>query len=57
MENKGLCITCVHDKDCIFQRRFPVLECEEFSIGNHVTTRFMQAKVKRVIREEVTESE
>ncbi len=30
MENKGLCETCVRDKDCIFSRKFPVLECEEF---------------------------
>ncbi|MEA2015117.1 MAG: hypothetical protein U9O59_00095 [Actinomycetota bacterium] len=27
MENKGLCITCIHDKEC----KFPVLQCEEFS--------------------------
>jgi hypothetical protein len=31
MENKGLCITCVHDKECMFIRKFPVLQCEEFS--------------------------
>jgi len=31
MEKKGLCITCVHDKDCTFPRKFPVLQCEEFS--------------------------
>lgn len=30
MENKGLCETCVHDKECTFSRRFPVIECEEF---------------------------
>jgi len=30
MEKKGLCITCVNDKDCSFPRRFPVLQCEEF---------------------------
>ncbi len=32
MENKGLCITCVNDKECNFSRKFPVLYCEEFSI-------------------------
>lgn len=31
MENKGLCVTCVNDKGCIFSRRFPILQCEEFS--------------------------
>ena len=30
MERKGLCETCVSDKGCIFQGKFPVLECEEF---------------------------
>lgn len=31
MKGRGLCSTCVHDKDCTFPRRFPVLLCEEFS--------------------------
>lgn len=31
MENKGLCITCIYDKECKFPRKFPVLQCEEFS--------------------------
>jgi hypothetical protein len=31
MENKGLCSTCIHDKDCAFTRKFPVWHCEEFS--------------------------
>ena len=31
MENKGLCETCVNDKDCTFSRKFPVWQCEEFS--------------------------
>jgi len=30
MENKGLCSSCVHDADCSFPRKFPVLQCEEF---------------------------
>lgn len=33
MEKKGLCVTCVEDKNCAFPRRFPVLHCEEFT--NH----------------------
>jgi hypothetical protein len=28
---KGLCITCVHKKTCIFKKDPPVLQCEEFS--------------------------
>lgn len=31
MEKKGLCNTCVSDKDCSFSRKFPVLQCEEFN--------------------------
>lgn len=31
MNNKGLCITCVNNKECNFLRKFPVLYCEEFS--------------------------
>lgn len=31
MENKGLCSTCNADKTCVFPRRFPVLQCEEFN--------------------------
>lgn len=31
MGKKGLCVTCVNDKDCTFSRKFPILQCEEFS--------------------------
>jgi len=31
MDKKGLCDTCVRDKDCSFLRKFPVFQCEEFS--------------------------
>ena len=31
MVSKGLCITCVQDKECTFPRKFPVLQCEEFT--------------------------
>ena len=31
MERKGLCSTCVNDKECTFPRKFPVLQCEEFT--------------------------
>jgi|GEM_PF-678103 len=31
MDKKGLCDTCVRDKDCSFLRKFPVFQCEEFN--------------------------
>ena len=34
MENKGLCNTCINDKDCSFPRKFPVYLCEEFDIDS-----------------------
>lgn len=56
MKNKGLCTTCVHVATCIFSKEPSVVwQCEEFSSGNSVPTK--QVKVKRVIREEITESE
>jgi len=57
MERKGLCNTCVQVETCIFIKDPPVWQCEEFSNGSSVPTRFRQTKVKRVIREQVTESE
>jgi hypothetical protein len=30
---KGLCFNCLQDKECSFNRRFPVFFCEEFAIG------------------------
>lgn len=30
MDKKGLCCTCISDKECSFPRRFPVIQCEEF---------------------------
>jgi hypothetical protein len=58
MEKKGLCSTCVQAETCIFIKEPPVLQCEEFSNGNNVTTNFKKAKTKRVVSREVaTESE
>jgi len=57
MEGKGLCSTCIELKTCVFSKEPPVWQCEEFSSGNHAPTRIELAKVKRVIREEVAESE
>jgi len=31
MENKGLCMTCAYDGKCVFEKIFPVQECEEFT--------------------------
>lgn len=31
MKKKGLCSSCVNDKGCSFSRKFPVLQCEEFT--------------------------
>lgn len=30
MKNKGLCSTCINDKECDFLRNFPVNRCDEF---------------------------
>ncbi len=56
MDRTGLCSTCVEVKTCIFVKEPPVWQCEEFFVGNHQPA-FRREKVKRVIREEVTESE
>ncbi|MFA5410807.1 MAG: hypothetical protein WC321_02985 [Candidatus Omnitrophota bacterium] len=57
MKNKGLCSTCNADKACVFQRRFPVLECEEFNdFTNHKYA--VKIKPKRAnFSEEATEAE
>lgn len=31
MSGKGLCITCIKDKDCAFTKKYPVVYCEEFN--------------------------
>lgn len=38
MADKGLCISCVNGIECVLPSRFPILECEEFSI-HRVTPR------------------
>jgi hypothetical protein len=56
MVKKGLCITCVHDSDCSFPRKFPVLQCEEFYCGEPKSRQFKEAKQKKEksIEEETT---
>jgi len=56
MENKGLCSTCVEFNTCLFVKEPAVLQCEEFSIGNHTPKKSGQAK--RVVScAQTTESE
>lgn len=31
MKKKGLCGSCVNDRQCTFPRKFPVVQCEEFT--------------------------
>jgi hypothetical protein len=31
VKKRGLCNTCTNDKTCTFPRRFPVIQCEEFT--------------------------
>lgn len=31
--NKGLCSTCVNEKDCGYTRKFPVHACDDFTLG------------------------
>jgi hypothetical protein len=44
MDKKGLCVTCSHDKDCDFPRKFPVLQCEELNGDNHASTKKTEIK-------------
>ena len=39
MRNKGLCSSCVNEKDCCLTRNIPVLQCEEFSCYESVPTK------------------
>jgi len=46
MLNKGLCLNCDNEKGCIFSKKFPVLQCEEFSQGSKEK---VTARKKRVL--------
>jgi hypothetical protein len=48
MEKKGLCNTCVNDKGCTFPRKFPVLQCEEFTGYKPKPTKPTEAKRKKM---------
>jgi len=47
MEKKGLCSTCVHDKECTFSRKFPVWQCEELSGYEPKPTKAREKKRKK----------
>jgi hypothetical protein len=47
MVSKGLCVTCAHDKNCVFQVRFPVLQCEEFANARQQVIKVRQPRQKQ----------
>lgn len=58
MEKKGLCDTCENDKGCIFQSRFPILQCEEFTNPNNNLRKAKQPKQKKTrVLEQITTEE
>ena len=52
MEKKGLCGSCVNDKDCTFLRMFPVLQCEEFIGDEQEAAKSEKTKRKINLHEE-----
>ncbi len=50
MEKRGLCSACVFDKECAFARKYPIWECEEFSIFLPAGNRGMKKKTKSVAK-------
>jgi hypothetical protein len=57
MEKKGLCVSCMDIKTCIFSKEPPVWQCEEFSQGNNVPTRYRSKRLRRTVRNVATEEE
>jgi hypothetical protein len=47
MGKKGLCDTCMNDKDCTFPRRLPVIYCEEFGNGGQTSRHSKKSKAKK----------
>ena len=47
MKTKGLCSTCVNDKECTFPRKFPVWQCEEFTDVKPKTTKRKREKRRK----------
>jgi len=50
MDKKGLCSTCLNDKECSFPRKTPVLQCEEFNDYEPKTTNIERKKHKKSSR-------
>ncbi len=48
MSEKGLCSSCVNDKGCTFPRKFPVLQCEEFTGFEPKPTKRRKAKCEKM---------
>lgn len=48
MEKEGICSCCVNDKECTYSRKFPVLQCKEFT--GHPPR---QTKVKKLKQEKM----
>ena len=58
MEKKGLCITCVRFENCIFSKKQPVWQCEEFCDGSPDAKKSKHISVKQAsYAEAATESE
>jgi len=47
MEKKGLCLTCMNDKECTFSRNYPVLQCEEFTDYEPEPTKAKKKKLEK----------
>lgn len=48
MKKKGLCSSCVNDKECTFPRQFPVLQCEEFTGYEPKPTKVREVKREKM---------
>jgi len=53
MKGKGLCITCVHDKNCVFTKSPPVLQCEEFT--DYISVKAAPLRLKAGTTQEKTQ--
>ncbi len=55
--NKGLCKTCDFDTICVFNRVFPVIFCEEFSISDTEQSKILKnIKIENVYDNETIQN-
>ena len=47
MNDKGLCLTCAYDKRCLFPRKYPIFECDEFSTVKVKPIALKRKKIRR----------